>query len=981
MRAPTDMPRRQPRLPGRGRVLIILGVVVFFVLLTSLRGLAGFYTDYLWFSSLHRASVFRGILGAKVALALIFTGAFFVLLLVNLVIADRLAPPFRPTGPDEEFLERYHDLVGARTGLVRVLLSLVLALIAGAGVSSEWNSWILFTHGGHWGVKDAQFHKDLGFYVFKLPFLSFVSGWLFASLLIILIVTAVAHYLNGGIRMGSVAERVAPRVKVHLSVLLGLLAIVKAFGYWLQRYDLSISSRGYVDGPGYTDVHAQLPAINLLLLISIAAFLLFIVNIWRRGWTLPVLGVSLWALVAVVAGAIYPQVVQRFSVTPNEPQKERPYIARNIAATREAMGLDSQVVTTSDFALNTDKATINLANNQATVRNIRIWDPSSQALGKTFPQLQRTRQFYRVNDVDIDRYQLSGSPNANDETEVAISVRDLDSSNVPQKSWAGKHLAYTHGYGAIVAPANAKEGSGEPVFIAKDVPYSTSVPALKLDQPAVYFGEALSGYVITNSKVKEIQYSGDKGTVHSSYTGTDGVKLGNIFKRTAFALKFGDPDLIISKQLSGSSKILYKRDITDRAKALAPFLHFDADPYPVIVDGRIQWVMDAYTTTDRYPYGETADNGFLDPNSGLNGHFNYVRNSVKAVLDAYNGSVTFYVMPTKDPIINAYRKAFPTLFTDYRKMPESLRVHLRYPEDMFRVQTNMWGDYHISNPGDFYSGDDKWDVSLDPGTAGVTEATRTSTDAAGNPVVTRQPRIDPYYLFTQLPGSTRASFVLLRPFAPQAAQDDNQVLTAFMVGQSDGKDYGKLKVFVMPRRKPPNGPALVQGEIQSNHDVSQAETLLSGAGSRVSYGSLIAVPIDNGIVWVRPFYVTSTQTDVPTLQKVIVDFNGTVVIRDTLQEALTAVFGNAPPTLEQGADGGTTAPPTPSGTVTQQVATLLTQAQALFDQADAALAAKDLAKYQDLTNQGRAKTAQAEKLLEGSAGTSASTTTSTTGAA
>jgi uncharacterized membrane protein (UPF0182 family) len=966
-------------------VLIIVGIVVLFLLLTSLRGIAGFYTDYLWFSSLHRSNVFRGILGAKVALAVIFTGAFFVLLLANLLIADRLAPPFRPTGPDEEFLERYHDLVGRRIGLVRVVLSLVLALIAGAGVSSEWNSWILFTHGGHWGEKDAQFHKDLGFYVFKLPFLSFLSGWLFAALLIILIVTAVAHYLNGGIRVGSVAERVTPKVKAHLSVLLGLLAVVKAYGYYLQRYDLSISSRGYVDGPGYTDVHAQLPAINLLLLISIAAFILFIINIWRRGWTLPIVGIALWALVAVVAGAIYPQVVQRFSVTPNEPQKERPYIARNIAATREAMGLGSSVITTSNFDLNTDKAKIDLAANQAIVRNIRIWDPSPDVLGKTFPQLQRTRDYYRVNDVDIDRYQLSGSPNAADETEVALSVRDLNTANVPQKSWAGKHLAFTHGYGAIIAPANAKEASGEPDFIAKDVPYSTSIPALKLDQPAVYFGENLSGYVVTNTKVDEIQYSGDKGTVHTSYKGADGVTLGNVLKRTAFALKFGDPDLIISKQLSGSSKILYKRDIRDRVEALTPFLHFDADPYPVIVDGRIKWILDAYTTTDRYPYGQDADTTQLDPASGLNTRFNYVRNSVKAVVDAYDGSVTYYVMPTKDPIVQAYRKAFPSLFTDFSKMPEGLKTHIRYPEDMFRVQTNMWGDYHISDPGDFYSGDDKWDVSLDPGTAGASPATRT-TDAAGNVIAERQARIDPYYLFTQLPGASDPSFVLLRPFAPQAAQDDNQVLTAFMVGQSDGKDYGKLKVYVMPRRKLPNGPALVQGEIQSNGDVSQAQTLLSGSGSTVSYGSLIAVPIDNGIVWVRPFYVTSSQTEVPTVRKIIVDFDGDVVIRDTLQEALTAMFGNAPPTLEQGPTKGTpstgTPPSTPSGTVTQQVATLLTQAQQLFDQADAALAAKDLAKYQDLTNQARAKTAQAEQLLEQSdRAASGNSTTATTGAA
>ena len=364
MRAPTDMPRRLPRAPGRGRALLVIGAVLLFFLITSLRGIAGFYTDYLWFDSLGQGDVWRGVLGAKIALALIFTGAFFVLLWINLVIADRLAPPFRPTGPDEEFIERYHEVVGGRTGLVRVITSVVLALIAGAGVSSEWNSWILFTHGGSWGIDDPQFDTDLGFYIFKLPFLSFVSGWLFAALLIVLIVTAIFHYLNGGIRVSSVGERVTPQVKAHLSVLLGLLALVKAGGYWLQRYELVLSKRGYVDGAGYTDIKAQLPAVNLLLLISIASFVLFIVNIWRRGWTLPILGVGLWALVAVVAGAIYPQFVQRFQVTPNEPEREQPYIARNIAATREAMGLSDDDIEISPFDLNTDKATINLADNE-----------------------------------------------------------------------------------------------------------------------------------------------------------------------------------------------------------------------------------------------------------------------------------------------------------------------------------------------------------------------------------------------------------------------------------------------------------------------------------------------------------------------------------------------------------------------------------------------------------------------------------------
>jgi uncharacterized protein len=978
VRAPTDLPRRRPRNPGRGRALIIIGVVVLFVLLTSLRGIAGFYTDYLWFDSLGQSSVFRGVLGAKIALAAIFTAAFFVLLWVNLVIADRLAPPFRPTGPDEEFLERYHDLVDARVGWVRAGVALVLALIAGAGVSSEWDSWLLFVNGGDFGIEDQQFDTDIGFYVFKLPFLSFVAGWLFAALLIVLIVTAVAHYLNGGIRVSSIGQRVTPQVKAHLSVLLGLLALVKAAGYWLQRYDLTVSTRGFVDGAGYTDVKAQLPAINLLLLISVASFVLFIVNIWRRGWTLPVLGVGLWALIAVVAGAVYPQFVQRFQVNPNEPEREGPYIARNIEATRDAYGLADDQLEVVPFALNTDKDSIDLAANAPSVRNIRIWDPSPAILGKTFPQLQRQRSYYRLNDVDIDRYVVDGEP-----TQVVLSVRDLNTDGVSSSSWSARHLNFTHGHGMVVAAANAKEPSGQPAFIGSDVPYHADSPALELDQPAVYFGEELSGYVIVGSKQREIDYQDEDQTRYTEYDGEDGVAIDNIFKRAAFALRFGDTNPLISNQITGGSKVLYIRDIRERAEKLAPFLHFDADPYPVILDGGIQWVLDAYTTTNRYPYANRADREQLAAGSGLDHDFNYVRNSVKAVIDAYDGSVDFYVMPQPDPIIEAYRDAFPSLFSDFEDMPEELQAHLRYPEDLFRVQTNMWGRYHIDDAQDFFSGNDQWNVAADPGTAGTQQTTQ-STNAAGDPVGSpRDARIDPYYLFTQLPGATEPEFVMLRPFVPFSDDDSTQQLTAFMVGKSDPGQYGKLQVFVMPRGTLPPGPRLVQGSIQADPTVSQQESLLGDRGSRVDFGSLTAIPIDNGLVWVRPFYVTARQTEVPGLEKVIVYFGGDVVIRDTLQEALTAMFGEAPPTLEEPDDGTPDDPEEPSepeGTVAEQVAQLLIEANDLFAQADEALAAGDLARYETLSDEARAKVTQAEGLLEAEGAAATSSTTTTVGA-
>ncbi len=977
MRAESDMPRRPRRAsgPGRGRTWLVVGGVLLFILITSLRGIASFYTDYLWFDSLGRSEVWRGVLGAKIALSVIFTGTFFLIMWLNLVIADRLAPAFRPAGPEEEFIERYHELVGGRLGLVRGVVSALLALIAGAGVSSEWNSWLLFTHSRDFGIEDPQFGTDLGFYVFRLPFLSFLAGWLFAALLIVLIVTTVAHYLNGGIRMSAQHNRVTPQVKAHLSVLLGLLALVKAGGYWLQRFDLTVSARGFVDGAGYTDVKAQLPAINLLLLISIASFVLFIINIWRRGWTLPILGVGLWALVAIVAGAIYPQFVQRVQVTPNEPEKERPYIERNIEATQAAMGLGSVDVEEVPFDLETNKDNIDLTANEASIKNIRIWDPSPAVLGKTFPQLQRVRDYYRINDVDVDRYELNGTP-----TQVVLSVRDLNTANVPRDTWAAKHLTYTHGYGMIVAPANAKEASGEPHFVAKDVPYVSEVDELQLTQPAVYFGEGLSRYVVTGSKQQELSFQEDEGTQYAPYGGRDGVRLDNPLRRAAFALRFGDVNPLISDQLTGESKILYIRDIKERVSALAPFLHYDADPYPVISDGRIKWIVDAYTTTNRYPYGETAETGVLADGSGLDHDFNYVRNSVKAVVDAYDGTVDFYVMPIDDPIIEAYRDAFPDLFTDFEEMPDDLKDHLRYPEDLFRVQTTMWSRYHVTDPGSFYEGNDYWDVARDPGTAGAGEGTSV-TNAAGDTVATRDARIDPYYLFTELPGADEPEFILMRPFVPTSRGDDSQLLTAFMVGKSDRDDYGQLQVFVMPRGNLPDGPAIVQGNIQSDGAVSEQETLLSGSGSTVSFGSLTAIPIDGGLVYVRPFYVTSDETEIPGLEYVIVYFEGEVSIQPTLQEALAGIFGESPPTLEEPPTGEPgEEPEPPEGTLTEQVASLLTEASELFDEADAALRDEDLVTYAEKTDEARALVDQAERLIEdaGDAPPDESTTTTTT---
>ncbi len=994
MRAPDDLPRR-PRRPGhpnRGRTILIVGLVAAFVLLTSLRGIARFYTDFLWYDSLHQTGVWKGVLGAKVILAVIFVAVFFLLCWVNLFIADRIAPPYRLAGPEDELLERYHDLVAERTGWVRGIVAGVLAIIAGSGVSSEWNSWLLFTNGGDFGVKDPQFHRDVGFYVFKLPFLSFVVDWLFASLLIILIVVTVAHYLNGGIRVQPPSPRVAPQVKAHLSVLLALLAVVKAADYWLQRFELTVSSRGVVDGATYTDVKAQLPALNLLLLISLAAAVLFVANIFRRGWTLPVVAVGLWVFVAVTVGGIYPQYVQRFRVQPNESAKERPYIERNIEATRAALNLDN--VQTERYTPTTNSAEVSLEGAAPTIRNIRLWDPAPRVSGAAFEQLQRIRNYYSIDDIDVDRYPIDGQP-----TQVNIGARSLNAEGIPGDSWESNHLAYTHGYGVALAPSNASQGR-EPEFLIANVPPEVdprlSNEGIRLDDRAgIYFGEDLNGYVVVNTKRQEIDFQDAEDTKFTTYNGEDGVKANSVLRRAAFALRFGDLNPLISDFMTDDSKIIFERDVVDRVRALAPFLHADADPYPVAVEGGIKWMIDMYTTTNDYPYAEQADTDQLTENSGLRHDFNYVRNSVKATVDAYDGTVTLYVMDKHDPIVAAYQKAFPKLFTDGSKMPASLKAHVRYPEDLFRIQTTAYGRYHLTDPDNFFTQEDAWRVARDPGTAGA-EASTQVTDQQGQPTgEERSARIAPYYQMLQLPNlqadpitgptpdaaapptasalSPDPEMVLMRPFVPQSNENqETQQLTAFMAARMDGEHYGELVVYQMPSGDLPPGPGIAAANIRGDAQVSQNDTELGLGSSEVLYGNLLLIPIDNALVYVQPFYVVSENEArrLPQLTKVIAAFGDQVVIEDTLTEALAALFGESIPTQQEPPTQGEPPPgvePPATGTAAQQAQDLLDQAQTLFSEADQALAAGNLGDYQDKTGQARALVQQANSILQGAA--------------
>ncbi len=954
----TDLPRR--RNP-RGRLALLPILAGLFVLFFVLQGVAHTFTDYLFFDEVGFTKVFRTIVGSQFMLVIGFGLIFFALLWGNLVLADRFAPAFRPLGPGDEIVARYREVVGSNAARLRTILAAIFSLIAGFGVAGEWQHWLLFRHGQSFGTKDALFHKDVSFYVFRLPFLQFLVGWFFTAVLVTALLTAVAHYLNGGIRLAPAAlDRVTPQVRAHLSVLFAGLALIKFFGYIVQRFALVYSGHGVVQGATYTDVKARLPAINLLAFASLVAFVLLLANVRRRGWTFPGVAIGLWLVLSVVVGAIYPALVQSLRVNPAENAKERPYLRRNIDATREAIGIGG--VGISPYKYQDGLTSNDLADNQDTIRNIRLWDPAFTT--DTFESLQSIKGYYAFNDVDADRYVLNGQ-----KTQVLASARELNPSGLPDsgRSWVNRHLQYTHGYGAVVAPANAASSDGNPLFSVQDIP---PVGEPKITQPRVYYGENLGGYAIVNTKQKEL----DAGVAASNYSGKGGVPLSSFARKVAFAVRFGELNPLISGQITAKSRAIYYRDIDARIRKAAPFLKYDSDPYPVILDGRITWVIDAYTTSNHYPYAQSADTSRLKNGVDLVSNFNYIRNSVKVTVDAFNGDVTYYRVDMKDPIAKAYSKIFPKLFTDGTKMPEDLRAHLRYPEDLFRVQTTMFGRYHLTNPDEFFNASEAWNVAPDPGTGTLenTDSTQTSTVV---PAGTRQTdkRMDPYYIVTRLPSDKEAEFQILQPFVPRSANDSRRNLTAFMVAKSDPGSYGKLEAYVMPDGIQVAGPTLIASEMQSDPSVAQAELFLSQSGSKLKRGNIVMLPIGQSIIAVRPLYVQAQgQNAFPQLRKVIVWHAGRVRMDDTLQGALRALFGDAPETQEQGPStgGGTVITPT-----SKTVADLLKQAADAFAAADKSLQEGDLAGYQQHITEARGFTEQARSQANADSAASATTTT------
>lgn len=949
---------------------LIALVVVLVVLLLSLRGLARFYTDYLWFQEVGFTDTWRSLLGARLVPAAVFTVVFFAVLLASLVIGDRLAPVPRALGPEDEMIERYRQYAGPYQGRIRVGVAAFFAIVAGAGVAGQWEEWVLFRNRVDFGIQDPQFGRDVGFYVFTLPFLRFVVDWVFAGLVIILIVTAVAHYLNGGIRLQSPFQRVTPQVKAHLSVILAAMALTRAFGYWLAQFQLNFSGRGVVDGASATDVDVQLKALQLLVVISIAAAALFVVNIRRRGWALPVIAVGLWAFVSLVAGTIVPTVYQNVSVDPNEFSKESRYIERNIEATRQAFGLD--VVDVQPFDYSQTLSAADLAEgtvNAASIANARLWDPD--VLRSAYAE-QEFRPFYTFNDVDADRYRINGNVQP-----VMIGVRELDSSSLPSNTWTNRHLVYTHGYAAVVSDANRSDDAS-PAFLLSNIPATTSgeAPSLQVDQPSIYYGEGLGGFVLVDSETAEFTPRTTEEAGTTRYEGSGGITMSNFVRRAAVALRFGDVNALISGQVTSRTKVLFERDVRSRVEKAAPFLRFDSDPYAVVLDGRILWVIDGYTTTGRYPYSQGTRVDDLPAGSGLDGELNYVRNSVKATVDAYDGTVTYYVWDEVDPVLRAYRKAFPELFTDRDDMPDGLVDHLRYPEDLFRVQTEVFARYHVTDLRTFYDGSDLWATSPDPSTGRLSpeeiQPATTTTQASGERDDTLRvsgERIDPLYLTMALPGSDTQQFLLQRPFVPI---NRNNQLSALMVAGNDGDQYGKLFVYTMPDDRQVPSPVNVNNQLLSSPDVSGQFTVLNQQGSIVIQGSLQVIPVGDTILYVRPVYVQGRGTNaLPELRFVAVVYGNQTGFGSNLAQAL-ADLG-----LAGGAPGPTPPPAPPGGETSDDVARLLAQAQAAFTRADEALRAGNLAGYQAAVREAQSLVARALELAATPSAAPAPTSTTT----
>ncbi len=925
-------------IPAGTRRWPIVAIGIFILLFIIFTVMSGFYVDLLWFREVDLQSVFWTVLRTKVLLGLVFGLLFFGLLYANMLIVRRTTPTTRILTPEQEMVERVRQNIEPHLGWMIPLGAAALALLVGIGVAQQWRTFLLWRNGSglSFGSPEPLFGRDPAFYVFSLPWLRFVQGWLFSSLVGVTVIVGIAHFLWGGIQpqAPAFADKVTPPVRAHLSVLLGLIMVAKAWGYYLGRFDLLTSPRGVVEGASYTDVHAQLPALNFLAIVAVICAVLFVVNIRVRLWSLPVIAVGLLALVSVLLGTAYPAFVQKFRVEPQEQQREAPYIAYNIEATRRAFGLDAIAVSERPADLNVSADA--LEENQVTVSNIRLWRPT--VLGENFQSLQRIRQYYEFHDVDVDRYPLSGAPRV-----LMVSGREISQNGISAsgRSWQNQHLVYTHGYGAVAAQVNTATSEGAPVLSLSDIP-PVGVP--QVDEPRIYFGEVADvPFVMTNTGAQELDYEGAPSGY--SYDGTGGIPVGNMLQRALFAWRFKDVNLLISGLIKPDSRIMINRSLEERVPKPAPFLTLDEDPYFAVVDGRLTWIWDAYTTSVEYPYSQEIDLGTAT-DGAIQGGANYMTNSVKVTVDAYDGTMKYYIVDEDDPIVQAWAAAFPDLFTPLSEAPADLVAHFRYPEGLFQVQATQFATYHVTDTTVFFQKQDVWQIPIDP-TISANQPSASGDSASSGP-------LRPYYSLMRLPEETDERFMLILPFTPAERQN----LVSWLAVSSDPGSYGDMVAYTFPAGRNVDGPTQVFAQINQDPTFSTFRTLLGQVGSRIVFGDFLVIPINDSLLYVQPVYVRSNQeSSIPELKRIIVVNGDTVGVGITLSEALLAST-----TGQQPSTGGGEEPP-PIGTIDEQVADLLDQAVEHFLAADVALRAGDLATYQRELQAAQTLVEQANELL------------------
>jgi uncharacterized membrane protein (UPF0182 family) len=841
----------------RGRATLLVAIGVAAVLAVEA---VPFYTDWLWFEEVGYVSVFLRIAATRGALLIGVGLLTFLFLALNLRTAVGARPP-------DVFWELEEPLgLPSRVVLEPLLQRLltpvtaVLALLIGFSASGEWQTILLYRHAQPFEVADPVFGRDVAFYVFQLPLWQRALSWGVGVVLLTLVVTALVYFLGRVLVFTSRGPVITARARAHLLSLLALLLFAKAADFWLDRYELLYSQRGAVFGATYTDVHATLPALQWLAVLTALCGITSLVHVFRRS-TRPVLAGLVVLVVGWMGGVwVFPTLMQRLRVAPNALVAESPYIAHHIRLTRRAFALDR--IEERDFPARETLTSADLARNAPTLRNVRLWDHAP--LLATFAQLQEIRTYARCVDVDNDRYAVDG-----EFQQVMLSARELSYQNLPRdvqgrdadRQWINEHLQYTHGYGAVVGPVNRITAEGLPELYVKDIPPVPTKTSLRITRPEIYFGEVSNEYVFVRTRSQEIDYPSGDENVYTTYGGQGGVPVASFWRRLLLSIRFGSYRILLSPEITSESRVLFHRQIGERVRRIAPFLRFDSDPYVVIHgDGRLAWLLDGYTVTDRFPYAE--------PVAGLG---NYVRNSVKVAVDAYDGSVRFYVADAQDPLVRAYAAAFPGLLAPIETMPADLRAHVRYPAGFFGVQARMYATYHMQDPRVFYNKEDLWSVPRMP---------------EGG----RDREQDSYYTIMRIPGEPREEFVLLMPFTP--LRRDNMI--AWLAARSDGPAYGRLVSFLFPKQRLVYGPRQIAARIDQDAVISQQLTLWSQRGSTVIRGSLLAIPVEESLLYVQPLYLAAEKGSIPELKRVIVAYGNQIAMDETFDASLQAIFGRRP---------------------------------------------------------------------------------------